>query len=275
MNSIFNKQVHSEEFKLRILVTDGCNYDCKFCLNDFQPKPIIGPKFLSVIDAKMVIDAYAELVRNKYPAQVYFSGGEPTIHPELYKMVHQAGLRRCRVTVNTNGSFTKDSSMFQLFQQSVNCTHISAYGKDERLAELAVALGIKNVSIQCVYSNRTPYVDADFLEFYMKYKLPIKIFGDMRENPRGYEAFASEVKRNYPEYDLSFRFTGVQQNRGQGCIGCNKQCVTLKAAWVFPDGGISFCPQREIGNTVYYPQSYSEWLFALSDIEKQHRRNVQ
>jgi organic radical activating enzyme len=172
--NVFNKQVHCEEFKLRILVTDGCNYNCKFCLNDFQPKPIIGPKFISVVDAKMAIDAYAEVVKNKYHAQVYFSGGEPTIHSGLRQMIAQASLRHCRVTVNTNGSFPIDSLLFKVFQQQVNCTHLSAYGKDEKLAKLAVHLGGKNVSIQCVYSNRAPYVDADFLEFYMKYDLPIK-----------------------------------------------------------------------------------------------------
>ncbi|MFW6272886.1 MAG: hypothetical protein ACOC2U_03805 [bacterium] len=35
-----DKQIHANEFKLRILVTNDCNKSCKFCLNDFQPKPL-------------------------------------------------------------------------------------------------------------------------------------------------------------------------------------------------------------------------------------------
>jgi len=41
------------------------------------------------------------------------------------------------------------------------------------------------------------------------------------------------------------RFTGQQLNRGKACLGCKKECVTLKALWYFPDGSSSTCPQNQ------------------------------
>lgn len=269
---MFDKQVHASEFKLRILVTDGCNYTCKFCLNDFQPKPSARPKFLDKDTCIDAINAYTHTVKDKYPAQVYFSGGEPTLHPRILEMMVYAKYMNCRVTLNTNGSFSDElEKRFLLTIFKADCFHISAYEKCEELAERAVRIGVTNTSIQCVYSNAHPYVDSDFLEFYMKYELPIKIFGNMNEDPKEYEAFAKYITKVYPYYSLSFRFIGVQENRGQGCSGCKNRCVTLKAAWVFPDGGVSFCPQRELGHTVYYPQNFEEWVFAIHCIEEQHR----
>ena len=43
--SLFNKLIHQDEFRLRILMTDGCNKNCSFCLNDFQKKPE-APRFV-------------------------------------------------------------------------------------------------------------------------------------------------------------------------------------------------------------------------------------
>lgn len=39
MNDVFDKRIHQDEFKLRLLLTNACNKNCVFCLNDFQDKP--------------------------------------------------------------------------------------------------------------------------------------------------------------------------------------------------------------------------------------------
>jgi hypothetical protein len=63
---------------------------------------------------------------------------------------------------------------------------------------------------------------------------------------------------------LQFRYTGKQENRGPGCSGCIKNCVTLKAVWVFPDNTITPCPQKHKG-TIY---QYMDPSLYYNDIPK-------
>jgi hypothetical protein len=124
--------------------------------------------------------------------------------------------------------------------------------------------------------------------------LPVKVFGDLKEDPEAYETFARDLTVQANDYfrpqtfaggkiPLSFRFIGVQENRGIGCSNCDRYCVTLKGAWVFPTGGVSHCPQKCEG-IVYDPDMVfcgmgpseaqeTEWMIALQEIERLHRRD--
>ena len=81
--------------------------------------------------------------------------------------------------------------------------------------------------------------------------------------------FIKAIKIQYPQKRVSFRHTGIQINRGIGCSGCHSKCITLKAAWVFPDGGVTPCPQ-EINSKKIYPQNSGEWIKAMEYIKKFH-----
>jgi len=261
--SPFDKQIHADEFKLRILMTDGCNKSCGFCLNDFQPKPKNEPTFINRTFVYPAIRAYANLFRDRYPLQVYFSGGEPTLHPNLVELVEWAKGYDCRVTLNTNGSFSNE---LEAQLGSVDCMHFGVYSVDENLAHRIQRM---KGTVQCVYSQRFPYVDFQFLSFYLDYGLPIKVFGDLFEDPAGYAAFAEKVVHQFPGADLQFRFIGLQENRGIGCNNCDRYCVTLKGAWIFPDGTTSHCPQKCKGEV--YDPSYSQWPEVLQKIEQLHK----
>ena len=134
MAETINKQIHAHELKLRLLMTDGCNQKCSFCLNDFQSKPSNGKmKFLDSSVAKKVIWQYADSFKGKYPLQVYFSGGEPTLHPHLTEIMEYAKSLDCRVTLNTNGNFPDSlESAFWLFSDQI---HFGTYGKSKKHAE--------------------------------------------------------------------------------------------------------------------------------------------
>jgi len=265
MQNLFDKQIHVDEFKLRLLLTNGCNYNCLFCLNDFQNKPEGDPEFLSTVIANDAIFAYS-FCANGYPLQVYFSGGEPTLHPHLPDLISFAKNQKCRVTLNTNGSFSDE---LEERLSSVDCMHFGVYKKDLKLAQR-----IKRMkgNVQCVYSKNYPYVDFDFLKYYLNFGLEVKIFGDLHEDPKYYEKFATEVVKEFPNAPLSFRFIGIQENRGIGCHNCDRYCVTLKGAWVFPNGNVSHCPQKCQG-IIYSPKNIMEWKDAMKGIEKSHRRD--
>jgi len=262
MEEKIDKQIHADEIKLRLLMTDGCNLNCAFCLNDFQPKPEGNPLFLDSIIAGSAIEEYASFFEERYPLQVYFSGGEPTLHPDLVGLMDHARSFGCRVTLNTNGKFP-DFLESDLVMVADNI-HFGTYKKDENHAERVKRMG---GLVQGIY----PYADEDFVEFYSSYGLPIKIFRDFYDRNNGYETFAQKVSERFPDADLSFRHTGIQENRGPGCDGCDKRCVTLKAAWVFPDGGSSPCPQLHMHPKVYL-RSHEEWSEYFRDVERYHKR---
>lgn len=259
---VINKQIHAKELKLRLLMTDGCNQKCSFCLNDFQLKPNGKKQFLDPDVARIAIRQYVKSFEGRSPLQVYFSGGEPTLHPNLSKLMGFAKSLDCRVTLNTNGNFP--DSLESSLTTSSDQIHFGTYRKSEKHAEK-----IKRMegSIQCIY----PHVDSSFIKFYSSKNLPIKVFRDFYDSSEKYEQFSKEMKQMFPKADLSFRHTGIQENRGPGCNDCEKTCITLKAAWIFPDGGSSPCPQLYKSSKTY-SKTKEEWSNYFETVESFHKK---
>ena len=265
---MINKQIHRDEIKLRILLTNKCNQNCGFCLNDFQPK---GESFLYEDRALQAMTFYSLYFTGKVPLQVYFSGGEPTLHNCLPTFLQYAKRLGCRTTLNTNG-IGLVPKIYDI-RDTIDCLHVGVYRIDQ---ELGAAVALLKGDIQSVYSKRFPHVTPDFIDYYTELgkhyfntPTPIKIFKDIYEE-NDYEDFARRMLEMFPHANLSFRHTGIQENRGEGCYGCDKKCVTLKAAWVFPDGGVSPCPQLYKAQKMY-PMSPNDWLDAYSIVHRFHK----
>ena len=170
MKKQIDKQIHADELKLRILITNACNQDCSFCLNDFQAKPSkAGRQFIDANVAKRAISQYAEFFQDKYPLQVYFSGGEPTLHPNLPGLMRYTKDLNCRVTLNTNGNFP--DSLEKDLLEGADQIHFGTYKKSNLHAEKIKRM---NGLIQCIY----PYANESFVSFYVKKNIPIKVFRD-------------------------------------------------------------------------------------------------
>lgn len=264
MTDLIDKQIHVNELKLRFLMTNDCTRNCLFCLNDFQLKPKSEKEvqYLNLDIAKMVIIQYVGSFKGRYPLQTYFSGGEPTLHSDLTELMKFAKSLDCRVTLITNGDFP--DSLESGLREFSDYIHFGTYEKSQKHAER-----IKRMKglIQCIY----PHIDSSFIEFYSSQDIPIKIFKDFYDTSNTYEDFSKEIKERFPEANLSFRHTGVQENRGPGCEDCTKTCVTLKAAWVFPDGGSSPCPQL-YKSSLAYPKTSEEWSKYFSMVEQFHKK---
>ena len=80
-----------------IEVNTACNLDCPICFAD------AGAGFnLTLAEVEYMLDRYVELEGD--PEVVQFSGGEPTIHPDILAMVQAAKDRNiANVMINTNG----------------------------------------------------------------------------------------------------------------------------------------------------------------------------
>jgi MoaA/NifB/PqqE/SkfB family radical SAM enzyme len=99
-------------------VTTECNCRCVMC--DVYKKP---PRFVSVKDAMKVLDF---LSQNNFLI-VYFTGGEPTLHPNIVDMVRYANRLGLVTAMTTNGTASRDMIMglkeSGLFLLSVSLDH--------------------------------------------------------------------------------------------------------------------------------------------------------
>jgi uncharacterized radical SAM superfamily Fe-S cluster-containing enzyme len=83
-----------------IEVNSGCNLDCPICFADSGHQP--DGFSLSRDQVAFMLDTF--VAAEGEPEVVQFSGGEPTIHPEIVDFVHLAKERGIRsVMLNTNG----------------------------------------------------------------------------------------------------------------------------------------------------------------------------
>ncbi len=80
-----------------IEVNSGCNMDCPLCFAN------AGPGFsLALEEVHTILDRF--VAAEGHPDVVQFSGGEPTIHPEIIPMIEAAQARGIPlVMINTNG----------------------------------------------------------------------------------------------------------------------------------------------------------------------------
>lgn len=252
---MLDKQIHANELKLRLLLTNECNLSCSFCLNDFQPK---GREYLPLETAIEAIDRYVEHVQGKYPVQIYLSGGEPTLHPDFFKILEYA-LKFGRVTLNTNGLrlVFAPFNISKLADDAL-CIHI---GATEALESIAALAKKTNANIQLVL------VDLDktqaLIDFYTGRGIPVKVFDNfLDQQPDRYRVLFG---MNMPNPLVDFRFTGRQENRGPGCDGCELSCITLKALWVRPNGTASPCAQFNPGMVDYLAR------VKMSEVDAFHR----
>lgn len=242
--SVFNKQIHKDDFRLRLLVTDTCNKDCYHCLNDFQPKPGSQVKFLDPTVAKEIVRAYCLSTGSK--AQVDISGGEPGIHPYLKHLVGWAKEYGAFVKMNTNGM-----ALNWDIEEFVDCWHVGVTDFDQRLAEDIKRVGGR---AQIVVTEHILGRIRHIVGQYGLCGIPVKLFVDFfaeGKMKRKIEREISTIIENYPGFDITTRYTGIQENRGVLCHGCTRKCITLKALWVFPDGKVSPCPRGEVSRRAF------------------------
>jgi organic radical activating enzyme len=237
MSEMQDKQVHRNEFRLRILLTNACNKDCVYCLNDFMPKPYRMPEFILPGVVIKMIRQYCSFMqaKNEQPT-ITFSGGEPGLDPFLPVYVKEAEYKKAIVKVVTNGL----ALQFKEIWKTVDCWHVHV----DRKIDFEGFTG-KDLVIQIVVTDKMPWDKLCRLVDYFTFKrIKVKLFEDFHAKTGRPRQFIEELVNYKPDLVYT-RFTGKQENRGVACLGCQRKCVTLKALWVFPDGSCSTCPQGQ------------------------------
>jgi hypothetical protein len=169
---------------------------------------------------------------------ITFSGGEPGIHPTLPIHLRNAKVYCDVVKVVTNGSaFHID------YKDFVDHWHFGVTDNNQRIIDISKYT--KNMLVQIVVTDSMSVVElVDRVSFYHSEGILVKLFSDFHaKNKDMIEAKMNGVMESFGPEGVCTRFTGIQINRGKACEGCQKECVTLKALWYFPDGTSSTCPQ--------------------------------
>lgn len=270
---MIDKNVHHDQFRLKLLLTNQCNLNCNDCLNDFQG-PSYNPKmYLRKITFDTMINSYLRLCGiTGTKREIYLSGGEPTLSPNFLSFVKTLiSFQETRVVINTNGHWPKlyhklnwnrellaydfEESLFTLTENNVKQSRLEFhFGTHiESKALLNKILKFKG-SAQTFLSN--PQTTYKTIAFYANNGFKIKIFenffGDT-EHHNEYLRFIEKITKDFPEQEFEFRHTGIQTNRGGICRDCKIKCCTLKGIWVRGDDTVSPCPSKRFYDPLELP----------------------
>ena len=98
-----NVSKNSQMQRCEIILTEYCNFKCPYCKG--LDNKIYGNrkiKQLSLDEVKNIIDIWC---KNKPLKNIRFSGGEPTLHPNIKEIVSYAKMKKIeRIAISTNGS---------------------------------------------------------------------------------------------------------------------------------------------------------------------------
>ena len=171
--------------KLRILVTNGCNYRCPFCHNEGQTSK---DRFnvMNLDNFKLLID----YLKDEEISEITFSGGEPFLNPNLIEMIKYVSERtNWEVSCASNLSLVTKERIQQLaniplkfniqfpfidaskFQKSTGSGNLSRVMENIRLVrESGLGVGLNSV----IQSNSKEDV-KEMVEFALKEELPLKL----------------------------------------------------------------------------------------------------
>lgn len=171
--------------KLRVLVTNSCNYRCPFCHNEGQDKVAKG-YFMDLDMFKTLID----FIKDSGLSEITFSGGEPFLNDKIVDMLeYTAENTNCEISCATNLSLITKEQINRLshiplkfniqfpfaddikFRKSTCNGNISHILSNIRIVQNA---GI-GIGLNCVVQSKTPNDVRNIVLFAIKEELPLKL----------------------------------------------------------------------------------------------------
>lgn len=102
--------------RLRLSITNYCNFSCVYCSNEGQRKSnlsFIGIDFFEKLAEKIIEE-------NIYIRKLNITGGEPLLHPQFFKIVKICTQISEAVTINTNGVLLNREIIKELKEIGIN-----------------------------------------------------------------------------------------------------------------------------------------------------------
>ncbi len=219
--------------KIRVLVTNRCNYACPFCHNEGQQKDDAYP-YLSFATFRQLID----YIGDQGLSEICFSGGEPFLNRDIISMIKYAeDNTSCDISCASNFSLITANRIKQLkgsrvkfniqfpyannfdFQKSSglgNYHDVLANIRDARSAGIAIGL---NSVIQNNDANKI----IELINFAVENELPLKLLPQI--GLKNSEKFKDSIYPLLKEYAIDFTDKGTGATRWNITIGTHKTTV--------------------------------------------------
>lgn len=198
--------------KLRILVTNSCNYWCPFCHNEGQSKSVRFDKMpyshlVSIID----------IVKDQSLSEICFSGGEPFLNKEIVDMIIYANEETdVDISCATNLSLISQEDIKRLSKTRVKFNIQFPYANEIKFCQStghrnwnivlnnidAVRKEGISIGLNSVIQNGSKQNVREIIEFAIAHELPLKLLPQIGLG--GSERFKNFVYPILKEYATSF-----------------------------------------------------------------------
>lgn len=252
---------------LYLYVTTDCNLRCKHCY--VGSDRLNAPKYFDVATVENVLEYFRVVAGHD---KLCILGGEPTLHPDLSKIVDIAGDKKYSITINSNGCFSDDffksippqKIEFLNFSLEASCAEIhgkirgnSSFEKVTDRIKRAVSLGY-GVRVICTVSKANYEFALDMIPFVSNLGIDTLSFqntgkvGNAGEflttlNPQEWMEFTKKIEAYPSPSNLTIYYPPIfvpihEQIKwfNRGYPGCPAR--TLDRLHVYPDGTVYACP---------------------------------
>lgn len=198
--------------KLRLLVTNNCNYRCPFCHNEGQSKSVHFDK-MSYSHLVSIID----IVKDQKLSEICFSGGEPFLNKEIVDMIIYANKETdVDISCATNLSLINREDIKRLSKTRVKFNIQFPYADETKFCQ---STGHKNwdivlknidavrkegiyIGLNSVIQNGCKQNVREMIEFAIAQELPLKLLPQIGLD--GSERFKNFVYPILKEYATNF-----------------------------------------------------------------------
>jgi MoaA/NifB/PqqE/SkfB family radical SAM enzyme len=104
-------------------ITNECNLACLHCIEESGP----GKAFADELEAAQVFSVLDQLMDHEVP-YLSFSGGEPMLHPQFFKMVEHVCARGAQLKIETNGHYLSVENCARMNALGVKAVQVSLDG---------------------------------------------------------------------------------------------------------------------------------------------------
>lgn len=228
--------------KIRFLVTNGCNYRCRFCHNEGQSKDSPS-RHMSYDNFKTLID----FVKDQDISELCFSGGEPFLNKDLIRMIRYADDNTASdIGCATNLSLITDTQIQELSSTRVKFNIQFPFASDADFRDstgsgnyMKVVETIKkvqdsgiNIGLNSVIQSLDMSKFVQVLEFALENELPLKLLpqigltGSDRFKEKIYPLLQAKAVERIDKGTGAIRFTLENGNHRITVLYIDSPCFT-------------------------------------------------
>ena len=170
-----------------ISLTDNCNLDCKMCGCSESAKKYKGEE----LSTEEIINTIEQIVAWSRQAEVVFSGGEPFVRKDIFRLIDSVCGHTLKLSINTNGSFIDKAAADKLVSYPVDHINFSLDGDNHKTNDAIRGQGVFSKVLDAIhFINEAKKKNGSFLPYV---SLNVTM---MKENIAGISNFISLAKEH-------------------------------------------------------------------------------